>query len=83
VLTSRRVDDRTVRSHLTDGTDGEPTEWSKAFACKHPPLQAAVQSKWLCGVAVAVGGRVVAFFNTPASCYCYCYTSCLEEVLAP
>lgn len=42
-----RADDRILRSHLTDGTDGEPTEWSKAFACKLPPLQVTVQCKWL------------------------------------
>jgi hypothetical protein len=47
VLTFWRADDRILRSHLTDGTDGEPTEWSKAFACKLPPLQVTVQSKWL------------------------------------
>lgn len=47
MLTFWRADDRILRSHLTDGTVGEPTEWSKSFACKLPPLQVAVQFKWL------------------------------------
>ena len=81
VLTFWRTDDRILRSRLTDGTDGEPTEWSKAFACKPSPLQAAVHCQM--AVAPSVGGRVVAssaFFDTPAS-HDY-YLIMLEQVLS-
>jgi hypothetical protein len=72
VLTFWRVDDRILRSRLTDGTDGEPTEWSKAFACKLPPLQATVQCKWLWRrLCAGVRGVLCPSSNTTAAVHDY------------